>query len=297
MNGGNILGKLLKGGSDDAIRLYRGLEKEFDPHFSTSNTDAPVGYSTFTDNAELAKQYAGKNGFVYSYDLPKKNLTEDIIDADGERGLFFDNQKPAGLNGVSGKEYLVYNDHELYDPANMRLYRPEDNSGSVLGNLLGGVPEQAVKQAAPKFSARFGSSTGDATIDSRIKSVVNMSPDDYLKQAFDATDGRLGGSYDSWLNSNAQDINTTRSYAEAMKRGDEFPMAYIDNAFGSQDGRNRALAVKMAGGDQMPVGLIPDMTDQEALAYYTDRLAASQSKYSSMTYQKKIDSINDRLRM
>jgi hypothetical protein len=39
-----------------------------------------------------------------------------LIDIDGERALFLDNQKAAGLNGVSGKEYLLYNDHELYNP-------------------------------------------------------------------------------------------------------------------------------------------------------------------------------------
>lgn len=171
------------------------------------------------------------------------------------------------------------------------------NAGGILGNLLGDASGKIVRKSAPKFMAKFGKSTGDAAIDARIKSVVNMSPDDYLKQAFEATDGRLGGEYSSWLNSNAQDITTTQGYADAMKRGDEFPLAYIDNALGSQDGRNRALAVKMAGGDTMPVGIIPEMTDQEALQHYTRLLDNAQSKYSAFTYQKKIDDIKERLGM
>ena len=171
------------------------------------------------------------------------------------------------------------------------------NGGGILGNLLGNAAESVAKKSTPKFMAKFGKSTGDEAIDMRIKSVVDMSPDDYLKQAFEATDGRLGGTYDSWLGSNAQDISTTRRYADAMKRGDEFPMAYIDNALGSQDGRNRALAVKMAGGDTMPVGIIPEMDDVEALGYYTNLLKNAQSKYSKFTYQKKIDAIKQKMGM
>jgi len=30
--------------------------------------------------------------------------------------LFLNNEKPAGLNGVKGDEYLLYQDHELYSP-------------------------------------------------------------------------------------------------------------------------------------------------------------------------------------
>lgn len=172
------------------------------------------------------------------------------------------------------------------------------NARGILGSLLGDTASQKVAiPAAQKFVAKFGKSTGDAAIDGRIKSIVNMSPDDYLRQAYEATDGRLGGSYDSWLKSNAQDTSTTQRYANDMRRGDEFPMAYVDNAFGSQDGRNRALAVKMAGGDTMPVGIIPQMDDAEALGYYTNLLKNAQSKYSQFTYQKKIDDIKERMGM
>lgn len=103
------------------IRLYRGLEKKFNPNHDLTTTDAPAGYSTWTDNIELAKQYAGSNGYVYYIDLPKTELKKEYIDNDGERALFFDNKKPAGLNGIKGKEFLVYTEHELYDNSLVKL--------------------------------------------------------------------------------------------------------------------------------------------------------------------------------
>lgn len=99
------------------IRLYRGLQQPFDGNFDLSKTDAPTGYSTWTGNPELARQYAGENGHVYYIDLPKSELGTDLVDADGERPLFVCNGKPAGLNGVSGNEYLVYNGHNKYSPS------------------------------------------------------------------------------------------------------------------------------------------------------------------------------------
>ena len=45
--------------STNIIRLYRGQEKKFNPNYDNSRTDAPSGYSTWTDNKLLAKQYAG----------------------------------------------------------------------------------------------------------------------------------------------------------------------------------------------------------------------------------------------
>jgi len=99
---------------DKAITLYRGLEEKFNSSYDLSRTDAPNGYSTWTDNPKLAKQYAGKNGFVYKIELPASEMGESFIDTDGERSLFFKNEKSAGLSGISGNEYLIYHDHENY---------------------------------------------------------------------------------------------------------------------------------------------------------------------------------------
>lgn len=94
--------------------LYRGLESEFNPNHDMSHTDAPNGYSTWTDNKELAKQYAGINGYIYKIELPMSELKDSYIDNDGERALVYKNNKPAGLNGVKGNEYLVYHYHDLF---------------------------------------------------------------------------------------------------------------------------------------------------------------------------------------
>mgnify|MGYP007071570551 CR=1 FL=1 len=100
----------------DSVRLYRGMTKKFDKNFDLSKTDAPTGYSTWTDNKKLAEQYAGKDGFVYEIDLPKNKQGNELFDEIGDRVLFLDNEKKAGLNNISGKEYLIYNKHDLYNP-------------------------------------------------------------------------------------------------------------------------------------------------------------------------------------
>ena len=104
----------------ETITLYRGLETPFDPNHDMSSTDAPNGYSTWTNNLSLAKEYAGSDGFIYEITLPTTLMGEDYIDVDGERPLFFNNEKAAGLHGVSGDEFLLYHDHDEFD-ANMIL--------------------------------------------------------------------------------------------------------------------------------------------------------------------------------
>ena len=107
--------------NSNTIRLYRGLEHEFDPNHDMTTTDAMNGYSTWTDNPELARQYAGNDGYVYYIDLLDSEMGDNAIDEDptsetyGDRVLFFFNDKPASINGVKGNEVLVYNDHEFFD--------------------------------------------------------------------------------------------------------------------------------------------------------------------------------------
>ena len=102
-------------------KLYRGLEKPFDSSYNLSSTDAPQGYSTWTDNPQLARQYAGDSGFVYEIELPKYSEGSDLIDNEGERALFVNNQKKAGLNNISGDEYLVYQGHDNFSPSMIKL--------------------------------------------------------------------------------------------------------------------------------------------------------------------------------
>ena len=100
----------------EKVYLYRWMSQKFDPKFDLWKTDAPIWYSTWTDNLKLAEQYAGENWFVYKIELPKSKLWKEIIDKDWERTLFFNNEKKAWLNNVSWDEYLIYNYHDDYSP-------------------------------------------------------------------------------------------------------------------------------------------------------------------------------------
>lgn len=96
--------------------LYRGLDQEFDPnHESREN----AGYSHWTDNPDLAKQYGDH---VYQYDLPDEAMGQSYINDDGERPLYYDNEGKAGLNGVSGSEHLIYHHHDDYDPSKIKPF-------------------------------------------------------------------------------------------------------------------------------------------------------------------------------
>ena len=95
---------------------YRGLTQKYDPNYDKSKLDNPNGYESWTDSLELAKEYAGENGYVYSVEIPNKELnTEDIYDKDGERSLMYYNDKPVALHGVEGEEFMLYTDHEKWN--------------------------------------------------------------------------------------------------------------------------------------------------------------------------------------
>lgn len=113
------------------MRLYRGLTQPLNLKYDINKLDAPQGYTTWTDGLELAKQYAGDDinkGYVYYIDLPKSEMGKSAIDENpksdtyGDRFLFYFNNKPAGIKGVKGKEYLVYTHHELYDAKKIKQY-------------------------------------------------------------------------------------------------------------------------------------------------------------------------------
>lgn len=118
------------------ITLYRGLEDKYDPNYDLDKTDAPIGYSTWTDNIELARQYAGETGYVYKIELPISELGQEYIDNEGERFLFFDNEKKAGLNNVSGKEYLVYQYHDMFNPSSISLIESNDQISGGLADHM-----------------------------------------------------------------------------------------------------------------------------------------------------------------
>lgn len=91
------------------IRLYRGLEQEYDPNYPASRLDTN-GYESWTDNPELARQY-GDN--VYYIDVPENDIRTSYLDENpssptyGDRNPIYRTDKKAGINGVSGNEYQL----------------------------------------------------------------------------------------------------------------------------------------------------------------------------------------------
>ncbi len=103
------------------ITLYRGLSQEFNPSYD--QMEPPHGYSCWTDNPLLARQYAGEGGYVYKIELPLSEKGDSYINEDGERPLFYMSDKACSLQGVKGNEYLVYQDHEKYNSNLIKLVK------------------------------------------------------------------------------------------------------------------------------------------------------------------------------
>jgi hypothetical protein len=143
---------------------------------------------------------------------------------------------------------------------------------------------------APKTP--FKNTTGDEAIDAQLTKTETMTPDEYLRQAWEATDGKLGGTYESWLASNKLTDAARAKYVQAMKDGDEFPLPYIDKYKGSQDGRNRALAAKEAGIEEIPVGIIEKPSVDVQLKDLRAELETTTSKMGKARIQEKIDKLD-----
>ena len=149
----------------------------------------------------------------------------------------------------------------------------------------------ATPEATPAPKTPFKSTTGDEAIDAQLTKTETMTPDEYLRQAWEATDGKLGGTYESWLASNKLTDADRAKYVQAMKDGDEFPLPYIDKYKGSQDGRNRALAAKEAGIEEIPVGIIEEPSVEVQLKDLRAELETTTSKMGKARIQEKIDNL------
>ena len=123
-----------KAAPSKSVILYRGLEKPLDPNYDPNMRDSPSGYSTWTDNPLLARQYAGKNGNIYAIFVPKSEVKADYINSDGDRSFVYATGKKAGLNNVAGKEFLLYEDHDLFSPSQIKSADPftYDDAGNMI---------------------------------------------------------------------------------------------------------------------------------------------------------------------
>ena len=114
--------------------LFRGLEKPFDKLYDNNRRDSPQGYSTWTDSIALAREYAGKDGFLYVIQIPNKEIKREYINNDGDRAFVYSTGKPAGLHGVSGNEYLLYEYHDSFTHDQIKSADPitHDDEGNII---------------------------------------------------------------------------------------------------------------------------------------------------------------------
>jgi len=144
-------------------------------------------------------------------------------------------------------------------------------------------------EVAPTIA--FQETTGDAEIDAKITKTESMSPDEYLQQAWQATAGKLGVSYEEWMASNKLTEADRAKYSQDMKAGDKFPLPYIDKYGGSQDGRNRALAAKEAGIQSIPVGIIEEPSVDVQIKDLREELFSTTSKIGKARIQERINKL------
>jgi hypothetical protein len=87
-------------------RLYRGLENEFDPKYVPQVSDNGYGYESWSDTYDLAREYAGPNGNVYTVDVPNSRIATQTVTPDGERMPVVKTDKKAGMKSFDGERFI-----------------------------------------------------------------------------------------------------------------------------------------------------------------------------------------------
>ena len=153
--------------SANTVRLYRGLEQEYDPNYPSSRLDTN-GYESWTDNPELAKQYGEK---VYYIDVPENDIKNSYIDENpdsptyGDRYPLYKTTKSAGLNGVNGNEYHL----EVGSDYQKRLaYRPLEET----------TTPTTAKGWVKRAGERIVENANDRGVGLGIKNVADEMPED-----------------------------------------------------------------------------------------------------------------------
>ena len=186
-------------------RLYRGLEQEYDPNYPSNKLDTN-GYESWTDNPELARQY-GKN--VYYIDVPEGDIKTSYLDENplsetyGDRNPIYSIDKKAGLNGVSGNEYLLSVD----DPYKEGLtYNRLGSKPKTVADLMAGPkqktvadlmlsPEQkdffkdsAIRDENGNLRPMYHGTRGDFTVFGKNKTASNSNSDASIGYWFTPTE-------------------------------------------------------------------------------------------------------------
>ena len=166
--------------SPDMMTLYRGLTQKYDPNYPIAKLDTS-GYESWTDNLDLARQY-GDN--VYSIQVPKSDIKTSYLDENpnsptyGDRNPIYSIDKKAGLNGVSGNEYLL----EVGSPYQKGLIYNEVPSELETAVKSSGVSSDVAKRADSYLGGRMLDKNG------KPMTFYHSTPNDFSR--FD--DARLG---------------------------------------------------------------------------------------------------------
>ena len=178
---GNLVPKVATtSASPDMITLYRGLTQKYDPKYPVAKLDTS-GYESWTDNLDLARQY-GDN--VYSIEVPKADIKTSYLDENpksptyGDRNPIYSIDKKAGLNGVSGNEYLL----EVGSPYQKGLIYNEVPSELETAVRNSGVSSDVAKRADGYLGGRMLDKNG------KPMTFYHSTPNEFSK--FD--DARLG---------------------------------------------------------------------------------------------------------
>ena len=230
-------GRPIKISSSDKSKdiYFRGLQNKYDPDFDKSKLDNPNGYESWTDSYDLAKEYAGKDGYVYSIEIDKDKVNkEDIFDSDGERSLMYSNDKPVALREVSGEEYMLYTDHDNWKDLDYKEVSSPENSFNT--NYLTSKYDESY------FEDKYAEMS-DVSYDKLTSDERNLINDHYVKQeeSYDINDEVRNGDLESHKDVvNALD-KATHTYKTdedlTLKRFDERKM--LENVYGLKEGLSR----------------------------------------------------------
>lgn len=216
--------------------------------------------------------------FVTKINNPSEDMLVSVASSNAQLVRYLDNPSEEVLLAAVSRNVRIMHSIEAPSEAvqlkaiecNPLSYTLIKNPTERATELYNSLKESTMPVTAS--SGMFQRSTGDRVVDSNIKKTTIMSPDEYLKQAYSVTDGRLGGSFDGWMASNERTKEDVVRYSKAMQNGEKFPMPWIDYESGSQDGRNRALAAMILGIKEIPVGIIPRKATDERITVIQDEL-------------------------
>jgi hypothetical protein len=145
---------------DGMMTLYRGLTQKYDPNYPIAKLDTS-GYESWTDNPDLAKQYGD---YVYSIDVPKSDIKTSYLDENpnsityGDRNPIYSIDKKAGLNGVSGNEYLLEVGSDYQKGLKYNPVEPDNEMGTAM--RMAGVKNDVAKRAEGYLGNRMLDKTG-----------------------------------------------------------------------------------------------------------------------------------------